>query len=178
MSLPLVTRFGADPLLDLEIANKRYVDNASSSGGAFAILVKPADEIRANDNVFSNDDTMFFAAAANKTYFIISHYTYVNPVTTTAGFKYLVSVPTGATAIMTNGGGLIFRGSTLSAFNADATNSTAKSGVATAFGVGNLFAIKMGSTAGTVAMQWAQNSSNADGTVLEEGSSWIVYESS
>jgi len=33
MSLPLVTRFGADPLLDLEVANKRYVDNAG--GGIF-----------------------------------------------------------------------------------------------------------------------------------------------
>jgi len=32
MSLPLVTRFGADPLLDLEVANKRYVD--ASGGGA------------------------------------------------------------------------------------------------------------------------------------------------
>jgi len=32
MSLPLVTRFGADPLLDLEVANKQYVD--SSGGGA------------------------------------------------------------------------------------------------------------------------------------------------
>jgi len=29
MSLPLVTRFGADPLLDLEVANKRYVDSLS-----------------------------------------------------------------------------------------------------------------------------------------------------
>jgi len=32
MSLPLVTRFGADPSQDLEVANKRYVD--SSGGGA------------------------------------------------------------------------------------------------------------------------------------------------
>jgi len=32
MSLPLVTRFGADPVLDLEVANKQYVD--SSGGGA------------------------------------------------------------------------------------------------------------------------------------------------
>jgi len=29
MSLPLVTRFGADPVLDLEVANKRYVDGLS-----------------------------------------------------------------------------------------------------------------------------------------------------
>jgi len=33
MSLPLVTRFGADPLLDLEVANKQYVDNSSGGGG-------------------------------------------------------------------------------------------------------------------------------------------------
>jgi len=31
MSLPLVTRFGADPLLDLEVANKRYVDAGGGS---------------------------------------------------------------------------------------------------------------------------------------------------
>jgi len=33
LSLPLTTRFGADPLLDFELANKQYVDN--SSGGGF-----------------------------------------------------------------------------------------------------------------------------------------------
>jgi len=38
MSLPLVTRFGADPLLDLEIANKRYVDNSSGGGGTWSVL--------------------------------------------------------------------------------------------------------------------------------------------
>jgi len=35
MSLPLTTRFGADPLIDEELANKRYVD-AQAGGGAFA----------------------------------------------------------------------------------------------------------------------------------------------
>jgi len=43
MSLPLVTRFGADPLLDLEVANKRYVD--SSGGGANVTIqtITPAE---------------------------------------------------------------------------------------------------------------------------------------
>jgi len=31
MSLPLVTRYGADPTLDLEVANKRYVDSNPNS---------------------------------------------------------------------------------------------------------------------------------------------------
>jgi len=38
MSLPLVTRFGADPLLDLEVANKRYVDNSSSAVRDFYLI--------------------------------------------------------------------------------------------------------------------------------------------
>jgi len=37
MSLPLVTRFGADPLLDLEVANKQYVDNSGGGGGWFVM---------------------------------------------------------------------------------------------------------------------------------------------
>jgi len=37
MSLPLVTRFGADPIQDLEVANKRYVD---SSGGGGIVSVQ------------------------------------------------------------------------------------------------------------------------------------------
>jgi len=55
MSLPLVTRFGADPLLDLEVANKKYVDsklNPAKSGfslvsgwpaanGAFTVVYSP-----------------------------------------------------------------------------------------------------------------------------------------
>jgi len=32
MSLPLVTRYGADPTRDLEVANKRYVDNSTGLG--------------------------------------------------------------------------------------------------------------------------------------------------
>jgi len=36
MSLPLTTRFGADPVQDLEIANKRYVDNNASGAYQFS----------------------------------------------------------------------------------------------------------------------------------------------
>jgi len=36
MSLPLVTRFGADPIQDLEVANKRYVDNTSGGDSIMA----------------------------------------------------------------------------------------------------------------------------------------------
>jgi len=47
MSLPLVSRYGADPTLDLEVANKRYVD---ASGGV-AILTY-TNHIGVGDNTF------------------------------------------------------------------------------------------------------------------------------
>jgi len=37
MSLPLTTRFGVDPTVDEELANKRYVDN-SSGGSSFGFI--------------------------------------------------------------------------------------------------------------------------------------------
>jgi len=57
MSLPLVTRFGADPLLDLEVANKRYVDN--SSGGT-------------NSSVMGHSSSSNVANGQNSAYFQIN----------------------------------------------------------------------------------------------------------
>jgi len=54
MSLPLVTRFGADPLLDLEVANKRYVDN-STGGGGFWVTGSTLSQVNVN-NLFSSLD--------------------------------------------------------------------------------------------------------------------------
>jgi len=51
MSLPLVTRFGADPLLDLEVANKRYVDN-NAAGGIFLLTINQTAFV--TNNVFFN----------------------------------------------------------------------------------------------------------------------------
>jgi len=45
MSLPLVTRFGADPLLDLEVANKRYVDSSGGGGDKRVILADIGDHV-------------------------------------------------------------------------------------------------------------------------------------
>jgi len=54
LSLPLVTRFGADPLQDLEVANKRYVD---TSGGS-----RPVWYFSMNQSNLSGTSLDFFAA--------------------------------------------------------------------------------------------------------------------
>jgi len=48
MSLPLVTRFGADPILDLEVANKRYVDTSTAGffTGSFNINNQNSTSLR------------------------------------------------------------------------------------------------------------------------------------
>jgi len=48
MSFPLVTRFGADPIKDLELANKRYVDNAGGGVDIGCKVTKSADQSIAN----------------------------------------------------------------------------------------------------------------------------------
>jgi len=53
MSLPLVTRFGADPLLDLELANKRYVDSQ--------ILVGTYQFFNRTSRNLGGDDGLFWA---------------------------------------------------------------------------------------------------------------------
>jgi len=54
MSLPLVTRFGADPVQDLEVANKRYVD---TSGGS-----RPVWFFSMNQSNLSGTSLDFFGA--------------------------------------------------------------------------------------------------------------------
>jgi len=53
MSLPLVTRFGADPLLDLEVANKRYVDSASSTSDKVVLQGSGITTLSGGNNNFN-----------------------------------------------------------------------------------------------------------------------------
>jgi len=66
MSLPLVTRFGANPRLDLELANKQYVD--TSGGLTFAKVVKAVTQTVNDSTVLVDDDELLASLEANKTY--------------------------------------------------------------------------------------------------------------
>jgi len=68
---PKVTRFGADPTLDQEVATKAYVDNSSGGGLTFARVVKSVDQIINNSTTLIDDDELLFAANTNKAYHMI-----------------------------------------------------------------------------------------------------------
>jgi len=169
MSLPLTTRFGADPLLDLEIANKRYVDNNSGSGNTFARVVKKLDEIVNNSSTLQNDDELLVALDANKLYGFL-----LTCIYTSAGiadFKWGWSVPAGVT----------MEWQVVSLVNSAALNQTqtkALNGLGVTIETMETFSgvIRVGATAGNVNLQWAQNTANASDTTMERGSFLVTWE--
>jgi len=170
VSLPLVTRFGADPLLDLEVANKRYVDG--SGGLTFARVVKLVDQTLNDDSTFQDDDELTIAVNANKTYFgLLLMQVATDSV---ADFKYNFVIPAGASGRRWSG----FLSSALLtvtvAIDAGAT------GVQGSVGTDMIivpFTLRVVGTAGFLTLEWAQLNQNPTNTTMQQGSSMILWES-
>jgi len=176
MSLPLTTRFGADPLVDLEIANKRYVDNSSGGSGlTFARVVKSVDEIVNNSSTLQDDDELLFTPTVNKIYFIMLFL--FNSSNSTADFKGLCSIPTGATSTRMFENGIWRELPTLQATESS-TNIEQTNNVSTAvFTSASYQRLVMGATAGNFIWQWAQRTATVFDTKLLAGSTLIAWES-
>jgi len=173
MSLPLVTRFGADPLLDLELANKQYVDagGGGGSGLTFARKIKATDESITSDIVPHDDDTLFFTPNINKTYFILLIMFFNTP--SPADIRTSMSIPTGATATRFNGTWSGVSGGNVADWEVDDFNAGSS---ATQY-ITMAGRVKMGATAGDINWQWAQFVANAGATTVEQGSMLLAWES-
>jgi len=172
MSLPLTTRFGADPLLDLELANKQYVDNSSGGGLTFAKVVKSVDETIQSNSTLFDDAELFFTPNINKIYTLFL-FLFSNSGTT-PDMKIRLTVPSGATAIRTNN----FWQGDINRAMLDWTTTISLSGSATLdLFITQVGIVRMGGTAGTVNLQWAQNTSNGGDTTMYGGSLLVAYES-
>jgi len=172
MSQPLVTRFGADPLLDPELATKRYVDN-QPAGQTFARIVKKLDEAVTNDIVLQDDDELFVALNADKVYggYLMMFF----DAATNADMSYACSVPAGATAININGD---WQGGGFNQGTADFTTSriVATSGTGTIVAQALGFRIIVAGTAGNFQFQWAQGVAQATATNVRQGSYLVIWE--
>jgi len=171
MSLPLVTRFGADPLLDLEIANKRYVDNSSGGGSIFFKGVKEVDQFIQSQTTFEDDDDLLFAAEANKVYHIQLIFFFLT--TSVADWDYRFSIPALAA-------GEYMQDNIEPVIESNAIDITgtrfSNVGVGTPLVLGQWCVLRMGATAGNVIFQWKQRSSVASNTGTLAGSCMLVYE--
>jgi len=161
MSLPLVTRFGADPLLDLELANKQYVDNRA--GLIIANIVNTTLETVNNSTTFV-DITDFVVALDANTRFSYLMYL-VHTTNATADFKYIASVPAGAAGTRSNS----------NAWQSDAPQTTNDIAVARNVNaitssqqiVMSMGTIITGGTAGNLQFQFSQKNATVVNTTVD-----------
>jgi len=171
LSLPTTTRFGRNPLLELELANKAYVDSQVGSGNTFARIVKTVDETINSDTTLHNDNEIFFVPNINKVYGW-SMLGYVSSEAA-ADYKYSWSLPAGCTGTMSSSS--IDGSQTRGSVDADATDS-----IATSVNLNSVARwegrFSMGATPGTIQYTWAQLASNAGDTTLGHGTKFVVWE--
>jgi hypothetical protein len=138
-------------------------------------VIKGADESVTSSATLQDDDALFLSVAANTTWLFRCYLDFEGA--NGAGFlKWGWSVPSGATLryaanFVGTGGGLTL--TTHAGVDTPAADTT---------GAGNLQALTMdgtlvvGSNAGTVQLQWAQNASNATATIVHAQSYLALWQ--
>ena len=156
---------------------------ADLQAGQFMIAVKTSNTDRASITTLTADPDLSFALAANAVYLVEFYLHYAALASASAGFNTTWAVPSGASGNR-SAHGLASTVSDTSSAPAGGGAGSVRSGVhgyATAIAYGSrnsgsnqCFALEEGlvttSSAGTCAIQWAQNVSNATATRLAAGS--------
>jgi hypothetical protein len=136
---------------------------------------KTANETVTNSNTLQNDDHLFVALAANAVYDwkLILHYN----SGTTPDFKLGWSVPSGTTMVW---GGMIAdtAGAVTSVANLSQTTVQAIGGTGAANYQFFTGVVVTSTTAGTLQLQWAQNTTTLSDTILLAGSELILTRTS
>jgi len=172
MSFPLVTRFGANPLLDLELANKNYVDNSGGGGVGFAKVVKTVDQSQTDNAVPIDDDELFIPLNANKIYGMILIIWGISQLV--PDYRHQVSIPAGATLTANIG---TWNGDQDNA-TIDLTSADGIAWAATAIRIIQLnFRVITAGTAGDFQYKWSQNVSDPQTTTVKAGSMLVAWES-
>jgi len=171
MSLPLTTRFGANPLLELELANKAYVDSSSGGGNTFARVVKKVDESRQSDTTMTDDAELFVPLEANKNYGFETRLFYQSSAA--ADFKVGYTIPSLATGLRL---GASNWHSTVGIATFVIPTVTFVAMGATLVTTPTYGRVIMGATAGDLNFQWAQNAPVASDTTVKAGSRLVVWE--
>ncbi len=138
-------------------------------GQTFARIVKTADQTVTSSTVLVDDDELLFTPAINKEYGFVLFLLY--DADTTPDMKSAFTLPSGAS-------GLKGTNNDTGANNTeDVTTATVSSGftgqIRTSVTTGQF---TMGGTAGNIILQWAQNTSDAAGTIMKTGSYFVIWE--
>jgi len=168
----LVTRFGPSPLLDDEVATKRYVD---TSGGAntFARVVQKATQTVNNSNTLVDVTEMVVSLSANKNYGF--YLVIFGDMAAAADLQYaFTTLPAGASGDWSDAAAATPVGSGV----ADVTSALTGNGVS----VGTVRMmltqgrIIMAGTAGNLQLQFAQATADVSDCKFLQGSHLVVWE--
>jgi len=135
---------------------------------------KGADESVTSSTALQNDDALFLALPVNSTWMAFAAIFYQGGNNGAGDLKWQWTVPAGASAIgghvsyFTSGVGV--GNVNLGAFANGATTVSGTNGAGHSLPVLLLMSVTIGSTAGNLQLQWAENTSNATPTIVKAGS--------
>ena len=145
-----------------------------AAAGGWSTVFKTADETITSDTTLTDDADLQFSVDASSTYAFVSWL--LVDSTALTDWKHSMSIPSGASGTFGQAGELMANSLNSSYVAVPVTNSI--TGTSSPVGTSNFYTIrgfiKTAGTSGTAAFQWAQNTSNAENTILKEGS-WISF---
>lgn len=156
---------------DAGVSKKITVQNLNRT---FSKTVKNVDEIINDDSTLQDDDVLKFTPTINKVYSFMLVLIFQTD-SASSGFRYALSLPTGATAGWISGTEKWASVTEQPLVDATATLFLTLGSTATQI-VETAGKIEMSSTAGDINVQWAQFTPIMTDTTLEAGSYFVVWE--
>jgi hypothetical protein len=153
---------------------------------SFLNSIAPLNAVRSSTQSVSssttlvNDDTLFLALAANATYNVELLLLYSGGTQLSSDMKWGFTLPSGASGAGETSHLAISGGSAVYANQATNLTASGSANVCATGGAGTAFAAKTTATifttgAGTLQLQWAQNTSSATATIMGIGSSLVAW---
>ncbi len=150
------------------------IDNGNVLAGSSIpkVIIKSADETINSSSTLQNDDELTIAVSANKRYYFNLYLYFLSD--TTPDFKYAFTVPASTTSrrLLGNWNGA----SAESATGALTTVSTIVSGGTSQQTLMLSAYVITGASAGSITLQWAQDTSDVANTTVKAGSTMVMYE--
>lgn len=143
---------------------------ANVSWGGFIPVRKGADQTRTSTTTLANDSALTLSCAANTNY-LVRYYIFFTSGGT-PDFKYSWTGPTSPTAVSIGGFDMSTTAGTMTGINDNAfgtSHSSTGSGATTGHCTGTIV-LRNGANTGTLAFQWAQNTSDPGNTTVLQGS--------
>ena len=145
---------------------------AGAQGIAPNAVIKGADEPVTSSTTLQNDDALLLGLGSNTQWFFIAQIMYTGDVAGSGGIKFTFTTPAGSTLTWSQ----LYLGASVSAPSMSGTGTgsgqtrSAETNATAQVPIWVLGSVIMGSTAGNLQLEWAQNASDAVATTVKAGS--------